>query len=147
MKRRTLFAKVARITLGIYLVAITGLVVAAVTVGPFREPLQLWSKIRVLESDLRESERLRKPLEEEKNRLLAAVKKLQSDWNTQQETIRALRELIKNPESEQRLVEANRISQKLSQERSVLIAKLNQLRQEIRACAEAEAELKKLKEK
>ena len=42
-------------------------------------------------------------------------------------------------------MEANRLAEKLSQERSVLIAKLNQLRQEIQARADkekAEAEKK-----
>ena len=150
--------KIARILVVVYALSLTALILAAFTIGPFKESVSLWAKIRTLESDLRESRQKQKSFEEERRRLLIAVKNLRADWTNQQETVRALRGLVKNPESEQRLMEANRLAEKLSQERSVLIAKLNQLRQEIQArdddpekaelkakLAAAEAELAKLK--
>lgn len=134
--------KISITLLILYAFSLTVVTVLALTVGPFKESVPLWVRLRSFEAELHESQRRQKSLEEERGRLLGAVKSLQADWNTGQETIRALRELVKNPESEQRLVESNRLAEKLGQERSVLIAKLNELRQEL---AKAEAELKKVK--
>ena len=126
--------KIARLLLAGYVAALTLLVILAVTVGPFQESYHLWTETSALKTRIRESERERKNLGAERDRLLAAVKKLQVDWVAGRETIRALRELTKNPEGEQRLLEANRYADKLSQERAVLIAKLNELRPKIEAC-------------
>ena len=124
-------AKIARILLIVYTVTLTGAVVFAVTVGPFQETYRLWSKTRLAETKLEESEQDRKNLDAEKNRLLNTIKDLQVNFANAQETIRALRELTQDPDKEQRLVELNREVEKLSQERAVLIFKLNELREAI----------------
>ncbi|MBI4365821.1 MAG: hypothetical protein HY543_03280 [Deltaproteobacteria bacterium] len=129
-------AQIAKIALLVYAVVLTTLVVLAATVGPFQESYRLWSKVSRLETKYKESERDRNKLEAERARLLAALKQTQANWTAQQETIRALREVVNNPQIEKRLIEANQLIEKLSQERSVLIAKLNALRQEIPAQAE-----------
>ena len=136
----------AKYSLAAYAVSLTVVVLLAVTVGPFREPVHFWTETRILGNQLAESEKARGKLETERNRLLVALKNIQADWTRGQETIRALRELTKNPESEQRLVEANKVADKLSQERSVLILKLNELRQSCGPGGKAaEVESKKLK--
>ena len=127
--------KIALVLLLVYAVALTGAIFFAVTVGPFQEPFHLWSEVRVLETKLKESEQYRRNLEAERDRLLTTVKNLQADWAGAQEAIRALRELTQNPDSEQRLVELNRLVEKLSQERAILILKLNELRQAIQSGA------------
>src|SRR5262245_12553304 len=99
--------KVLRLLVVIYAVLLTVLVALAVTVGPFQESFQLWGKSSMLETQLKEAQRARNDLAVENTRLLEAMKKLQTEWNTQQETVQALREMTKNPEMEQRVVEAN----------------------------------------
>lgn len=126
--------KVLRLALPIYAVIITALVVLAATIGPFQESYHLWTRASLLESQLKQSQNERSKAVEERDRILAAMKKLQNDWNAQQENIKALRELTKNPEMEQRLVEANALVAKNLEERAVLISKLNELQQEIQAC-------------
>lgn len=121
--------KFARLSLPVYAVVLTALVILAATVGPFQESYRLWSQVRVLQSGYKESEGARKKLEEERTRLLATLRNVQANWTAQQATIRALRQAVNNPEVEQRLVESNRLVEKLIQERAVLIAKLNALRQ------------------
>lgn len=113
----------------VYAVVLTIMVALALTVGPFGESLNLWAKIRVLESDLRESEKARKSFEEERKRLLTAVKNIQADWVAQRETIRVLQETVANAEKDSRLEEANQLVEKLNQEKAVLITKLNELMQ------------------
>ena len=120
--------------MALYAISITVVVILAATVGPFQESFQLWTNSRVLEMKYKESEREREKLNTEKDHLLETVKNLQTDWTAGQETIRTLRELVDNPENEKKLLEANRLAEKLSQERSVLIAKLNDVREEIQAC-------------
>lgn len=141
MRRSFPLAKIARFLLAGYAAALTIVVALALTVGPFKEPLMLSARIRVLESDLRESKKAQISFEEEKKRLLAAVKNVQASWASQQETLRALRETAKNSENDSRIEEANRLVEKLTQERAVLIAKLNALMQ----ARAAEAEPKRLK--
>lgn len=137
---RLLIAKIARASLIVYTVALTGAVVFALTAGPFQETFRLWSEVRVTEAKFQESERDRKELEAERDRLVKTIKNLQADWAGAQETIRALRELTNNPDNEQRLVELNRLVEKLSQERAVLILKLNEFRQAIQTRAGKEPE-------
>ena len=126
-------AKIARVALPVYAVVVTGLVALAVTVGPFREPAHFLVTKGLLEANLKNSEREQKKLETERDRLLEAMKKLQTDWRAGQETIRALRELSRDPAMEQRIVEANRTIEKLLQERAVLIATLNEIQKELQA--------------
>jgi predicted transcriptional regulator len=135
-----LVAKIARFSLVVYAVLLTGAVTLAVTAGPFQEAFRLWAKAGVTETKFKESERDRKKLEAERDRLLKTIKNLQADWAGAQETIRALRELTQNPDDEQRLVELNRLVERLSQERTVLILKLNELRQAIQTSAGKEPE-------
>lgn len=129
--RRFFAPKIARILLIVYAVTLTGAVFFAMTVGPFQETFSLWSKTRIVETKLEESERDRKKLDAERNRLLNTIKNLRADWAGAQETIRALRELTQDRDKEQRLVELNRQVDRLNQERAVLILKLNELRQAV----------------
>jgi len=124
-------AKIARIILLIYAISLTGVTVLALTVGPFEDSVPLWVKLRSLESELLESQRKQKPWQEERARLLKAIKSLRADWVTQKESIRVLREVVKNPEIGQKLYEANQLINKLNNERSVLIVKVNQLQQQL----------------
>lgn len=117
-----------------YAVVVTVAVALAVTVGPFKESLQIWTKARILETKFRESEQEREKLSAERERLLTTVQNLQASFGSDQDTIKALRELVKNPESEQQLVTANRTVEELGRERAILIAKLNELRQQIQTC-------------
>lgn len=133
--RYHLVAKIARASLIVYVVTLTIAVVFAVTAGPFQETFRLWAKAGATETKFKESERDRQKLEAERDRLLKTIKNLQANWAGAQETIRALRELTQNPDNEQRLVELNRQVEKLSQERAVLISKLNELRQAIQSGA------------
>ncbi len=140
--RYHLVAKIARASLIAYVVALTIAVAFAVTAGPFQETFRLWAKAGAAETKFKDSERDRKKLEAERDRLVKTIKNLQADWTGAQETIRALRELIKNPEdNEQYLVGLNRAVEKLNQERAVLILKLNELRQAVETCAGKETEL------
>lgn len=129
--RRHFLAKIARVLLIVYTVTLTGAVVFAMTAGPFQETFSLWSKTRITETKLQESERDRKNLDAERNRLLNTIKNLRVDWAGAQETIRALREMTQDRDIEQRLVELNRQVERLNQERAVLILKLNELRQAV----------------
>lgn len=117
-----------------YAVVVTITVALAVTVGPFRESLQIWTKARLLETQFKEVNQKLVQVEEERERLLTTIQNLQATFTKDQESLLALRELVKNPESEQQLVEANRINEELSRERSVLIAKLNEIRQLLQTC-------------
>ncbi|MFH0799982.1 MAG: hypothetical protein V2A66_07380 [Pseudomonadota bacterium] len=132
---RNLFkaSKIARALLVVYAVTLTGAVVFALTAGPFQETFRLWSKTRLAETKLEESEQGREKLEAERGRLLDTIKNLQTDWTGAQETIRALRELTQDPDKERRLVELNRQVGRLDQEKAVLILKLKELRQAIQA--------------
>ncbi len=127
--------KITMILLSSYAFGLTIVILLAVSFGPLQESTQLWAKARILETELRESLKETEKLILEKNRLLETVKQLQTDWTSGRETIRTLRTLVDNPESEQKLLEANKLAEKLSQERGVLIAKLNELRKEIEACS------------
>lgn len=120
-----------------YAVVITVAVALAVTVGPFKDSLRIWTKARILETKFKESELVRGNLAEERDRLLATIQNLQASFTADQASLEALRELVKNPESEERLVEANRLSDELNRERTVLLSKLNELRQELQVCIDA----------
>lgn len=133
--------KIARLLLAGYAVAVTVAVAFALTAGPFKEPLILMAKIRVLESDLRETKKAQISFEEERKRLLTAIKNVQADWAAQRELARSLRETVINAGNDTRLEEANRLVEKLTQEKTVLIAKLNELMQ----ARAAETEPKRLK--
>lgn len=131
--RRLAVSKLARLSLPIYAVTLTVLVALAALFGPFQESHELWTEVSLLEAKYRETERARLSAEAERTRLLSALKDLQVDWAESQETIRTLRELTKNPDMEQKLMEANRLTEKLRQERDLLIVKLSELREEIQA--------------
>lgn len=126
----------AKFLLVAYAVVITVAVALAVTVGPFRESLQIWTKARLLETRFKEVDQDRANLVAERDRLLSTIQNLQASFASDQNALQALRELVKNPESEQRLIEANRITEELGRERTVLIAKLNELRLALQACTD-----------
>jgi len=134
--------KLSIFLLFLYAFSLTVVTVLALTVGPFQESVPLWVRLRSIEAELHESQRRQRSLEEERGRLLAAIKSLQADWATQQETIRVLREAVKDPEIERRLLEANRLAEKLGRERSVLIVKLDELQKRIKLLAEEKVEAK-----
>ncbi|MBI4412261.1 MAG: hypothetical protein HY541_07245 [Deltaproteobacteria bacterium] len=133
MKKRLPVSKIARFFLAVYAVTLTTAVALAVTIGPFAEPFRTWTKARVLETQLEETERERKSLEEERNRLLTAVKNLQAEWARARVTTGTSGVPTESPDIERRLAEANQLAEKLIQERAVLIAKLNELRERIEA--------------
>ena len=141
MRRPRPLVKIARFLLAGYAAALTVVVALALAVGPFKEPLMLSARIRVLESDLRESKKAQISFEEERERLLTAVKNVQADWAAQRALTRSLRETVINAENDTRLEEAERLVEKLTQERAVLITKLNELMQ----ARAAETEPKRLK--
>lgn len=136
MTIRSKFSWIARFFLVAYAVVMTAMVALAVTVGPFKESIRIWTQARLLETKFKESERERERLEEERDRLLLTIKGMQSDWTSNQKTIQALRQLVSNPENEQRLVEVNQLNEELSRERTVLITKLNDLRQAVQSCTD-----------
>lgn len=125
-------AKIARIILVVYAISFTGVMVLAITVGPFKDSsVTLWVKLRSLETEFRESQKKKKSWIGERERLLMTIKSLRADWVTQQETIRVLREVVKNPGISQKLVETNQLVNKLNNERSVLIVKVNELQKKL----------------
>ncbi|MBI2340748.1 MAG: hypothetical protein HYU99_10385 [Deltaproteobacteria bacterium] len=132
--KKSRFGRIARLLVVVYAVVITVAVALAATIGPFQESFALWTRASILETRLKESQRERGRLEEERTRVLNAIKKLQADWAAGQETIRTLREMTKNPEVEQKLLEANRSVEKSNEERMVLITKLTELQEELKAC-------------
>src|SRR3989338_3481313 len=119
MRRPRPLVKIARFLLAGYAAALTVVVALALAVGPFKEPLMLSARIRVLESDLRESKKAQISFEEERERLLTAVKNVQADWAAQRALSRSLRETVINAENDTRLEEAERLVAKLTQERAV----------------------------
>lgn len=78
-------AKIARFSLAVYAAAITVTVVLAMTVGPFQGSVESWTRTRVLESSLKESERERERLKTERDRLLTTVKNLTGKLNELQQ--------------------------------------------------------------
>ncbi|MBI4374592.1 MAG: hypothetical protein HY542_06920 [Deltaproteobacteria bacterium] len=136
------FKKVSILLLLLYASSLTVMTLLAFTVGPFRESVPLWARLRSLESEFQESQRKQKSLEEERGRLLTAVKSLQADWSSQRETIRVLREAVKDPDIERRLLEANRMVEKLNQERAVLIVKLDEIQKKFKLLAEEKITVK-----
>lgn len=136
------FKKFSILLLVLYASSLTVMTLLAFTVGPFRESVPLWARLRSLESEFQESQRKQKSLEEERGRLLTAVKSLQADWSSQRETIRVLREAVKDPDIERRLLEANRMVEKLNQERAVLIVKLDEIQKKFKLLAEEKITVK-----
>lgn len=136
MTTHSRFSWIARFLLVAYAVVMTAMVALAVTIGPFKESVRIWTQARLLETKFKESEKERGKLEEERERLLVTIKGMQADWTSNQKTIQALRQLVNNPENEQRLVEANRLNEELSRERTILITKLNELRQAVQSCTD-----------
>lgn len=129
--RRFVTKKIATVFLMAYALVLTVAIVLAVSMGPLQKSLHLWTQVKVLEAQVQDSTEERKKLDTERNRLLEAIKNLQTDWERGQITIQTLRDLSKNPDVTQKLIEANLVIEKLSEERAVLITKLNELRQEI----------------
>lgn len=135
--------RIARVALAVYAVSLTGVTVLAVTIGPFKDSVPLWVKVRTLETNLQESLKKQTELEEERNRLLTNVKTFHADQLTQQETRRVLQESVKNPELVQKLVEANKKIEKLNSERGILIVKIDELQKQILNSFQREKEVQR----
>lgn len=132
--------RITKILFGIYVVALTGVLVAAYSYGPLKDPLHMRTELRVMEAKLRESQGQVKSLEADRAQLLAVIKNLQADAETQKRVIDAFRETGKEGAFEKQIADTNQMVEKLSRERTVLIEKLGDLQKELQNVANKGAE-------
>ena len=55
-------AKISQLILVVYTISLTGVVALALTVGPFKDSVPLWIKLRSVETELRENQKKQKTL-------------------------------------------------------------------------------------
>ena len=132
-------AKTAVILLGVYAAGLTVAIAFAVTIGPFKGTADLLVKNRLMELDLQKKEDFSKALQAERDRLLMAVRNLQSDAEVNQASIAALKKNVNRQDAQKDLAEANRMVENLNKERRALLLKLDELRGEIQRIADARA--------
>lgn len=132
-------ARFAQIILVFYAVSLTAVTALAFTVGPFKDSIGLWVKLRSIEAKFHNVQKGKADLEKEKDRLLATIKALRADWVVQQDSLRVLREAIKEPDVAKKLVESTNLLQQLNNERTILLLKINELQQQLKRVTEKQA--------
>lgn len=132
-------ARFAQIILVFYAVSLTAVTALAFTVGPYKDSIGLWVKLRSIEAKFRTMQKGKADLEKEKDRLLATIKALRADWVAQQDSLRVLREAVKEPDVAKKLVESTNLLQQFNNERTILLLKINELQQQLKRVTEKQA--------